>query len=390
MIYGLKSILWLFLLAGLSVSCHHTKKKKDVSKVYTGPLTTPVEKPVDSLLTKETRALWINLKRLQGKGILFGQQDATTTGADWKYPLSLSDVKQITGTYPAVYGWEISGIGNANNIDSIPFSVLTKRITEVFNRGGINTITWHLANPVTAGTAWDTYPAVKDILPDSIQNDYYKSQLQEVASFFGSLKTSGGVSIPIIFRPFHENNGNWFWWGKGHCTQDEYIRLWQFTVSYLRDSLHVHNLLYAYSTDMFESKEEYLERYPGDEWVDILGTENYWDFQSGATISNGIAQLRMLVEMATERKKLAALTECGFDGIPVKNWWTQYLLTPIKDDSVARNISYLMVWRNANRKHFYVPFPGQKSFQDFLLFEQDTFTIFEKDLKNLYKVTSDR
>ena len=116
-----------------------------------------------------------------------------------------------------------------------------------------------------------------------------------------------------------------------------------------------------------------------------MGCENYWDFQSGATISNGIAQLRMVVNLASSRKKLAALTECGFDGIPVRNWWTQYLLTPIKDDSVARNISYLMVWRNANRKHYYVPFKDQKSAADFILFEQDTFTIFEKDLEGMYK-----
>jgi len=61
-----------------------------------------------------------------------------------------------------------------------------------------------------------------------------------------------------------------------------------------------------------------VERYPGDEWVDILGLRKLLDFQSGSTISNGISQLRMLVEMATARKKLAALTECGFDGIPVK------------------------------------------------------------------------
>jgi mannan endo-1,4-beta-mannosidase len=136
---------------------------------------------------------------------------------------------------------------------------------------------------------------------------------------------------------------------------------------------------------MFETRQQYLERYPGDEWVDILGTENYWDFQSGASISNGLEQLRILVNLATERKKLAALTECGFEGIPVKNWWTQFLLKPIREDSVSRKISYIMVWRNVNRKHYYTPFPGHKSAPDFVAFEKDTFTIFEKDLVNIYK-----
>jgi len=60
------------------------------------------------------------------------------------------------------------------------------------------------------------------------------------------------------------------------------------------------------------------------------------------------------------------------------------LLTPIREDSIARNISYLMVWRNANRKHYYVPFPGQKSAPDFVLFERDPYTLFEKDLGNIY------
>jgi mannan endo-1,4-beta-mannosidase len=375
----------LVFLTCLLSSCHHGKKKSKVHPVDSVLIARPVEKPVDTLITDETRALWLNLKKLQGKGILFGHQDATTSGIDWKSPDSRSDVREITGTNPALYGWEISGIGNINNIDSIPFTILQKRIAEAFSRQGVNTVTWHLNNPVTGGTAWDTYTAVRDILPDSSRHEYYKSQLQLAGDFFRQLKSGDGTPIPVIFRPFHENNGNWFWWGKGHCTRDEYIRLWRFTVSYLRDTLQVHNLLYAYSTDIFETPEQYLERYPGDAWVDILGCENYWDFQSGATISNGIAQLRMIVNIATSRKKLAALTECGFDGIPVRNWWTQYLLTPIKDDSVARNISYLMVWRNANRKHYYVPFRDQKSAPDFILFEQDTFTIFEKDLEGMYK-----
>ncbi len=347
-------------------------------------LVTPKEKPVDSLLTDETKALWISLKRLQGKGILFGQQDATISGVDWKNQTGRSDVKEITGSYPALYGWEIAGTAGGANIDSISLDSVQQRIIEAFDRGGVNTVTWHLNNPVTGGTAWDVTRAVRFILPDSSLEETYKSELQNIARFFKELRNDQGIRVPVIFRPFQENNGNWFWWGKGRCSADEYIRLWRFTVSYLRDSLQVHNLLYTYSTDMFGTQEQYLERYPGDAWVDILGCENYWDFQTGASISNGIGQLRMLVNIANQRKKLAALTECGFEGIPVKNWWTQFLLKPIREDSLARNISYLMVWRNSNRKHYYTPFPGQKSAADFLAFERDTFTIFERDLQNIY------
>jgi mannan endo-1,4-beta-mannosidase len=127
-----------------------------------------------------------------------------------------------------------------------------------------------------------------------------------------------------------------------------------------------------------------MERFPGDFWVDILGCENYWDFQWGSSVSNGISQLRMLVGMAEKHKKLAALTECGFNGIPVNNWWTQFLLQSVKEDTVARNISYMMVWRNANLKQYYTPFRGQRSALDFIAFEKDSFTLFEKDLPKLY------
>lgn len=376
--------LWTIILV-IVISCHPERQGTVSVPVDSIPYPPPREKPVDTLLTPETRALWLNLKRLQGKGIIFGQQDATISGVDWKDQENRSDIREITGTYPALYGWEIAGAGNAANIDSFPFSSIRQRMIEAFNRGGINTVTWHLLNPITQGTAWDVYPAVGQILPDSSSAEIYKTALKQIALFFNQLKTEEGKTVPVIFRPFHENNGNWFWWGKGHCTPDEYIKLWRFTVIYLRDSLQVHNLLYTYSTDMFETRQQYLERYPGDEWVDILGTENYWDFQSGASISNGLEQLRILVKLATERKKLAALTECGFEGIPVKNWWTQFLLKPIREDSVSRKISYIMVWRNVNRKHYYTPFPGHKSAPDFVAFEKDTLTIFEKDLVNIYK-----
>jgi mannan endo-1,4-beta-mannosidase len=380
-------ICLLLLIALLVLSaCQPKVVAPDKTSPDTIVIVPVLERPADTLLTDETRALLINLNKLKGSGILFGQQDATVTGVDWKIPENRSDVRELTGTYPALYGWELSGVGRESNIDSIPFVMIRQRIIEAFDRGGINTVTWHLNNPVTGGTAWDVTQALHQILPDSSLVDIYTSELGKIADFFLSLRNAEGILIPVIFRPFHENNGNWFWWGKGHCTPSEYIDLWRFTVSYLRDTLHVHNLLYAYSTDMFENQQQYLERYPGNEWVDILGCENYWDFQSGSSVSNGVNQLRMLVEMATQRKKLAALTECGFNGIPVKNWWTQFLLKSIREDSLARNISYLMVWRNANRKQYYTPYPLQKSAPDFIAFEKDTFTIFEKDLKAIYSL----
>ena len=130
------------------------------------------ERTADILLSAETRSLWIFLKALKGKGILFGQQDANLTGVDWKLEDHLSDIQVLTGSGPALYGYELSGIGNESNIDSIPFTLISNRMIEAFNNGCINTATWHMNNPLTGGNAWDITEAVRLILPDSILNRF--------------------------------------------------------------------------------------------------------------------------------------------------------------------------------------------------------------------------
>ncbi|KFI58580.1 glycoside hydrolase family 26 protein [Bifidobacterium cuniculi] len=86
-----------------------------------------------------------------------------------------------------------------------------------------------------------------------------------------------GTAVPIAFRPLHENNGSWFWWGATHASTAEYKELFRYIVDYLRDAKGVHNLPYAYSpTGSFNGDPtNYLATYPGDAWVDLLGYDQY-------------------------------------------------------------------------------------------------------------------
>ncbi|HEX2395564.1 MAG TPA: glycosyl hydrolase, partial [Bacteroidales bacterium] len=165
-------------------SCGKRDKRIPDQKITLTPPVIAGESPADSLITRETKALWMNLKALHGKGILFGQQDANLVGVNWKFDENRSDIKDLTGTHPSLYGYELSGIGNESNTDSIPFELISKRMIEVFDRGGINTVSWHMNNPVTGGTAWDVTKAVNRILPDSILYEFYKSELRKIGSFF--------------------------------------------------------------------------------------------------------------------------------------------------------------------------------------------------------------
>ena len=79
--------------------------------------------PSDKKATKETIALYNNLKKLLNKGIMFGHQDDLAYGVGWKYEPGRSDIKDVTGDYPAVYGFELGRLelDHEVNLDSVPF-----------------------------------------------------------------------------------------------------------------------------------------------------------------------------------------------------------------------------------------------------------------------------
>ncbi len=350
--------------------------------------------PADKKATKETINLYRSLKKIPGKGFLFGHQDDLAYGVGWKYVPGKSDIKEVTGDYPAVYGWELGRIETDNpvNIDSVPFDKMKQFIRDGYQRGGVITISWHLNNPLTGKSAWD--PArgtVASILPGGAKNNLYKEWLDKIASFMLDLKGAHGEYIPVIFRLFHELNGNWFWWGGKNCTSAELQQLWHFTISYLRDEKNVHNLLYAYNTDRFASEEAYLEKYPGDEWVDITG----FDIYQGNTISmneNFISEfdrtLSLLEMIAKKRNKIPAVTEFGYNGLPDSTWWTHTFLKAMNGHKIA----YALAWRNAGAEkgggmEFYVPYPGQASADDFRRFYGASGALFQKQatVENLYQ-----
>jgi hypothetical protein len=342
--------------------------------------------PIDKKATKETIQLYNNLKKLAKKGTMFGHQDGLAYGVNWKYEPNRSDVKDICGDYPAVLGWELGRleIDQAVNIDSVPFDKMQQFIKQTYQRGGVNTISWHLNNPLTGKSAWDPATGtVKSILKGGEKYEVYKSWLNKVAKFLSELKDDNGVMIPVIFRPFHELNGSWFWWGKNHCTPQEIKTLYQQTVQYLRDEKQLHHLLYAFNTDKFYTSEEYLERYPGDDFTDLIGFDIY---QRGndvtAFVNEFDGMLGRLEQIANIRGKIAAVTEFGYGRVPNDKWFTGALLQALKN----HHMSYALAWRNAGKKsetdiEYYVPYTGHPAAADFAAFYKDPFTLFTKEAK---------
>lgn len=336
--------------------------------------------------TPETMALLSNLKEVAGKGILFGHHDDTVYGIGWEGDKDRSDIKSVCGAFPAVISFDLGEIelGNEHNLDKVSFNRLRECALDQYLRGGVVSFSWHARNPKTGGDAWDNSDStvVASILPGGEHHQKMLSWLDTVSEFFVSLKTAEGTLVPVIFRPWHEHTGSWFWWGQALCTSEEYKQLWQMTDQRLRQN-GVKNVLLAYSPGMEpNSVEEYLERYPGDDLIDVIGTDIY-QYDSLQYKEQLDKELAIMTTIGKQHDKPIALTETGLEGIPDSTWWTQTLLPIVS----KYPLSYMLVWRNAREKvtHYYAPYPGQVSADDFVEFYNSPKTLFIGDDFELYK-----
>jgi mannan endo-1,4-beta-mannosidase len=341
--------------------------------------------PADSQAVQSAVDLYGFLKRMTGKGTMIGHQDALAYGMGWKGDEFRTDINDVCGDFPAVFGWDLGHIGDSVNIDGVPFDRMRQWAIEVHLRGGINTCSWHVRNLVTGTNAWDITPCVAAVLPGGDRHAAFLEKLDLVAAFFQSLRTSDGEPVPVIFRPWHEMSGGWFWWGTNSCTPEEYKSLFRFTEDYLRNTKKIHNLLYAYSTDAVKTATEYMAFYPGDDYIDILGFDDYGGMKDRESSSRTVALLDILDSIATVRSKPFAMTETGLETIPDSTWFTGVVLPVIKADASTRNTCWVLFWRNGRPDHFYAPFPGHPSAPDFIKFREDEATWFLSDIHNLYK-----
>ncbi|RYG20611.1 MAG: beta-mannosidase [Chitinophagaceae bacterium] len=352
---------------------------------------------IDPQATAETKALYKNLHLLSKKYTLFGHQDDLAYGVKWddrktSRTAPKSDINDVVGDFPAVYGWDLGYIekNSLKNIDGVPFEKMREYIRAGYDRGAVITLSWHFDNPLTGGSTWDTTGrTVSTILPGGTKHEVFKTWLDRAASFIGTLKGAKGEAIPVLFRPFHELNGDWFWWGKNKATADEFKAIWKFTINYLRNEKNLHNLIIVYNTNSFQDEAEFLEKYPGDSMADVLSFDKYqFNKNSKEFITSTRKELTTVARLAKQKNKLAAFAETGYEGVPDKHWWTKTLAPTLK----GIPISYVLVWRNAGympsmkKMHYYAPYPGQASASDFKKFYQIPSILFEKTTrkKNIY------
>ncbi len=341
---------------------------------------------IDPNATLEAKSLYKRLNKISlsinsNQKILIGHQNAFTEGRGWRQGNQdvggelKSDMNDAVGVHPSVLGIDFSEIGDWNK------DLIIYQIRKLHEMGGVFTLSWHMKALIDDGkgdnSSKDTSTKiVKRILKGGDHHQVLLSQLDKLASFLNEIK-----DIPVIFRPWHEHNYSWFWWGKRHCSKEEYIELWKTTVDYLMKK-GVHNLLYAYSPNQI--RNDYLERYPGDNYVDILGVDHYYYNKIVDIALIGVSPLRnykngiiWLCEEAVRRNKIPAVTEFGQESSHYKNFWTDYFGWPLMKEGMEQILgtgqapkkgpAYIMLWRNDinDPKHYYGPIPGHKNNSNF-------------------------
>lgn len=356
----------------------------------------------------ETEILYNNLKRLVDEDkTLFGQANPTTIsylGRLSNGDITHSDCKDITGSHPAFYESDFMWYR-----DTTFARIDIKAMDEAQQRGSLTGYCWHIGGMRTQrfystekdGSMSADSTLVRDIVsnPNRDTNESLNWLLTQLDSLVIPVLSSS--AHPIIFRPWHEMNGGWFWWGSRNCTPSEYIQLYRITVDYIRNC-GVRNVLFAWSPD----KRFATEYYPGDEYVDILGMDVYepgiMDYSAWDII---IPELTRMIQYADSTDKVAALTETGCrkdddgnfrypDTYP--DFWSNNILEKILLNKPTSRLAWVMSWYGADwsgqqTTEAYIPYIGctrpnaDAAADDFRKFIFSDKVIAENEIDQLYE-----
>jgi hypothetical protein len=208
--------------------------------------------PVDPQATTQARKLLCYLYSLYGNHILSGQRETNNSENEINY------VYQNSGKYPALRGMDMSD--RPRSID---------RAISYWNAGGIPIMGWHVGAPTKSDDYTGSQQAVSinaTLTPGTAEYQSYISRLDAAAT---QLQRAQAAGIAILWVPYHEAGGTWFWWSKEGGSQ--YQRLWRFQFDYFTKTKGIHNLVWLHGYN----GSPQASFYPGKAYVDIGGADTY-------------------------------------------------------------------------------------------------------------------
>jgi mannan endo-1,4-beta-mannosidase len=338
---------------------------------------------IDSDASAKTRVLYENLRIIQNnRYFLFGQEffNSFKFGSPAAHAdKAFSDCNEITGTHPAVLGSDFHYYLEKSSTER---GYHTEAVKWAYLQGIAITFDWHVSARGTTSYAYSD--AVKNLV-NNIVNDvngdraWFLGEVDKVIEIINNDLVVDGERIPIVFRPFHEMNGNWFWWGSSATTPANYVLLYRLLVNYVKE--RTTSVLFAWSPN----NPVNFTYYPGDEFVDVLGVDMY-EINESTLRSN----LGMIVDQAQASQKVAILSETGYR---VQNdnaslYWNNTILPAIINDPTEKSlrIAWVLTWINASWSFPYVPHSGsgQTAKNKFIEFKESPHAVFADEMLNMY------
>ncbi|MBD3421720.1 MAG: hypothetical protein GF398_16525 [Chitinivibrionales bacterium] len=219
------------------------------------------QKPANSAMSTEARAVLAYIQSLEGTGWISGQREQSFSA----FGEAEAYIYNTTGKRPAIHGEDMNGLieyGETRVADKI-----NRR--RYFNQ--LITIDWHMGAPPLADTYANSKQQVSidDVLtPGTTEYESFVHKLDSAAGFLALMQDA---DVPVLWRPWHEMTGAWFWWGKDGA--DQFKRLWIFMYDYFTHSKQLNNLIWVWSAA--HTTNDVASYYPGDAYVDILGVDIY-------------------------------------------------------------------------------------------------------------------
>ncbi|MEF2966347.1 glycosyl hydrolase [Paenibacillus sp. M1] len=282
----------------------------------------------DPEATPETQILMNYLTEVYGNHIISGQQEIYGSGNNGNYELEFDWIYDLTGKYPAIRGFDFM---NYNPLYGWEDGTTDRVIDWVNNRGGIATASWHINVPrnftnyqLGAFVDWKdaTYKPTETnfntanaVVPGTKEYQYVMMTIEDLAEQLQILQDN---NVPVIFRPYHEAEGNgglngegaWFWWASAGA--EVYKQLWDLLYTELTETYGLHNLIWTYNSYVYSTSPAW---YPGDDQVDIVGYDKYntiynrYDGLSGVPNEDAITSIFYQLVNLTDGKKMVAMTE---------------------------------------------------------------------------------
>jgi mannan endo-1,4-beta-mannosidase len=339
---------------------------------------------IDTDATRKTKALYGNLKIIQNSNaFLFGQEFFNSfrfsSGAAHGEE-NYSDSKAITGSHPAVLG---SDFHYYLEKDATERGYHTDAVKWAYQQGYVVTFDWHISARGTSSYQFAGSPAnlVSNIV-NNVNGDrtWLYNELDKIIKIINEDLVVNGDTIPIVFRPWHEMNGGWFWWGSSGATETNYKALYALTVDYMKP--RTRSVLFCWSPNT----PFMLSRYPGDEYVDVVGIDAY-----EVTVSSLRTQVGQVVDYAQAHNKVAVFSETGDRNSDATAglYWKNVVLPGIIEDPTgkASKIAWVLTWINASWSEPYVPHSGssQTVQQSFKSFKNSEAVVFGDEISNIYQ-----